>query len=201
MIDRRPVEHAVFEDVESVRRYAQGIDFWMAHVAKSFAAIIRNWGVTDGRALDVGCGTGILMVELAKSFPQLELVGLDLSQAVLTVAREQIAEVQLGPRVSFQHGDAQDMPFEDGCFDLAVSSNTLHLLKNPLYMFNEVQRVLRPTGRFIISDFRRSWLGSLTQHIRTAYTPQEVEGLLHQSKLENWKVQDGLLWLTVLSHT
>ena len=51
----------------------------------------------------------------------------------------------------------------------------------------------------IISDFRRSWWGALTRHIRAAYTPKEIEGLLRQSTLENWIVQDGLLWVTALS--
>ena len=201
MVHRRPLKQTVFEDVESVRRYTQGISFWMTGVAKSFAAMIRNWEMTSGRVLDMGCGTGVLAVELAAVFPEFEFVGLDLSEAALTVAREQIAERKLASRITFEHGDAEDMPFEDASFDLVISSNTLHLLQNPILMFNEVERVIGPTGKFIVSDFRRSWLGYLTQHIRAAYSREELEGLLRQSRLQNWTVQDGFLWLTALSKT
>jgi ubiquinone/menaquinone biosynthesis C-methylase UbiE len=199
MIKRRPLKETVFEDEERVRRYAQEINRWMPRIAQSFAAIMKKWGMTGGRALDLGSGSGILAVELAKAFPEFEFVGLDLSEAAVNVAREQAAESAVATRVSFEQGDAEEMPFDDGSFDLVVSSNTLHLLNNPISMFDEVQRVLSPPGRFIISDFRRSWWGALTQHIGAAYTPQEIRDLLRKSRLENWAVQDGLLWLTVLS--
>jgi ubiquinone/menaquinone biosynthesis C-methylase UbiE len=198
---RKPLEHRVFEDEESVRRYAQGTNYWMPRIARSFAAIMEGWEMGAGTALELGSGTGILALELAKAFPGLEFVGLDLSEAAVRVARELAAESSVSARVFFEPGDAEDMPFDDGSFGLVVSSNTLHLLKNPVSMFDEVQRVLGPTGRFIISDFRRSWLGYLTPHIRAAYSPEEVENLLQESRLGNWKVKDGLLWLTVLSKT
>jgi ubiquinone/menaquinone biosynthesis C-methylase UbiE len=201
MPSRQPTEHGVFEDERSVRRYAQGLNLWMPRVAKSFAAIVARWGLTNGRALDIGTGSGILALELARACPGFEFVGLDLSKPAVRVAREQTAGSEMSSRVSFEHGDAEAMPFDDRSFDLAISSNTLHLLDNPVRMFDEVQRVLSSSGRFIISDFRRSWLGYLTDHIRAAYSPAEVEGLLRESRLENWKVNDGLLWLTVLSKT
>jgi ubiquinone/menaquinone biosynthesis C-methylase UbiE len=201
MTGRKPVEHRVFEDTDSVRRYAQGIDLWMPRIARSFAERIDGWEMSRGKVLDLGSGTGILSVELAKAFPGLEFAGLDLSEAAVTIAREQVADTSVAPRVSFERGDAQEMPFDDGSFDLVVSSNTLHLLESPIEMFNEVWRVLRPTGRFIVSDFRRSCLGALTPHIKAAYTPDEVEGLLRRSKLENWQVRSGFLWLTALSKT
>jgi ubiquinone/menaquinone biosynthesis C-methylase UbiE len=199
MVKRQPLRGTVFEDEESVRRYTQGINLWMPRIAKSFAAIITRWGMISGRALDLGSGSGILALELAKAFPKFEFVGLDLSEAAVRVARDQAADSKVADRVSFEHGDAEEMPFDDGSFDLVVSCNTLHLLNDPISMFDEVQRVLLPSGRFIISDFRRSWWGAVTQHIRAAYTPREIEELLGQSKLGNWAVQDGLLWLTILS--
>ncbi len=201
MRSRQPLEHTVFEDVESVRRYAQGLNYWMPRIARSFADTMKGWEMSRGKALDLGSGTGILALALAKDFPELEFVGLDLSEAAVMVAREQAAGSAAADRVSFERGDAEDMPFDAGSFDLVVSSNTLHLLKNPSTVFDEVQRVLSPAGRFIISDFKRSWWASLTPHIRAAYSPEEVEGLLRESRLQNWKVNDGLLWLTVLSNS
>jgi len=199
MTSRQALEHGVFEDEESVRRYTQGINLWMPRIAKSFAVIIARWGMISGKALDLGSGSGILALELAKAFPKFEFVGLDLSEAAVKVARDQAADSKVADRVSFEHGDAEEMPFDDCSFDLVVSSNTLHLLNKPITMFDEVQRVLHHSGRFIISDFRRSWWGAFTPHIRAAYSPREIEDLLGRSKLGNWAVQDGLLWLTILS--
>jgi ubiquinone/menaquinone biosynthesis C-methylase UbiE len=183
---RKPLEHAVFEDEQSIRRYAQGLNLWMPRLARSFAAIVKKWGLTGGRALDLGSGTGILALELAEGFPAFEFVGLDLSEAAVQVAREHAAESAVASRVTFRHGDAEDTAFDNNSFDLVVSSNTLHLLKDPISMLSEVHRVPSPSGKFIISDFRRSWWGALTPHIRAAYTPHEVEGLLHRSWRTGW---------------
>jgi ubiquinone/menaquinone biosynthesis C-methylase UbiE len=199
MVKRQPLKKTVFEDEESVRRYGHEISRWAGGIARSFVAILKQWDMTGGRALDLGSGTGILALELAKAFPEFDFVGLDLSEAAVQVARERAAESAVASRVTFRHGDAEDMPFDDNSFDLVVSSNTLHLLGNPVKMFDEVQRVLSRSGRFIISNFRRSWWGAFTPHIRAAYTPAGIEDLLRQCTLENWTVKDGLLWLTVLS--
>lgn len=196
---RIPLEIAVFEDIETARRYDKETGMWMRYISRSFVSIFRKWGVTSGKILDVGTGTGSLAIELAKSFPSVEVVGLDLSDVVLHLARENARESDVSSRVAFEHGDAEDMPFEDKTFDLVISSNTLHLMKNPITMFDEIQRVLKPTGKFFVSDLRRSRLGILTPHIRASYSPQEVENLLRQSKLQGWEVNDSLLWLSIVS--
>ena len=106
-------------------------------------------------------------------------------------------------RIRFDSG-AEDMPFDDNAFDLVVSNATLHLVKDPVEMFNEVHRVRKPDGKFFITSLRRSWLGLLpaggfSADIRASYTPKEVKGLLGRSRLENWQVRDCFLWLTIAS--
>ena len=172
---------------------------WARYVSKSFVSVVERWGVSGGRVLDVGTGTGRLAIEFAKGIPAVEVVGLDLSDVALELARDNAQESQASSRVSFERGDAEDMPFGDDTFDLVISGNTLHLLENPVRMFNEIQRVLKLGGRFLVSDFRRSWLGILTEHVRSAYSPEEVRNLLRRSELQDWKVKDSLFWLSVLS--
>jgi len=198
-VKRRPLEHGVFEDIEVARRYDREAGVWARYVSKSFVSVVKQWGVTSGKVLDVGTGTGMLAIEFAKGIPGVEVVGLDLSDVVLELARDNAQKSGVSSRVSFEKGDAQDMPFEDDTFDLVISGNTLHLLKNPVRMFNEIQRVLKPGGRFLVSDLRRSWLGILTEHVRSAYSAEEVRDLLRQSELQNWKVRDSFFWLSVLS--
>lgn len=199
MVKRRPLEHGVFEDMEVARRYDREAGVWARYVSKSFVSVVERWGVSSGRVLDVGTGTGMLAIEFAKGIPTVEVVGLDLSDVALELARDNAQKSRASSRVSFERGDAEDMPFEDDTFDLVISGNTLHLLKNPVRMLNEIQRVLKPGGRFLVSDFRRSWLGILTEHVRSAYSAEEVRDLLRQSELQNWKVKDSFFWLSVLS--
>lgn len=199
MIERKPLEQGVFTDRATAERYNKEVKKWMRKVSKSFVSMAKKWGITEGRFLDVGTGTGILAIEFAKSIPGVEVTGLDLSDVVLELARENFQKSKAPLKVSFEKGDAEDIPFEDDTFDLVVSSNTLHLIKNPIRMFDEIHRVLKPEGRFIISDHRRSWLGIFSAHIRASFSPDEVKDFLRQSKLQNWAVKDYLFSLSIFS--
>jgi ubiquinone/menaquinone biosynthesis C-methylase UbiE len=199
MIKRKAVEHGVFEDMGNAKRYNKEVRQYMRMVSKSFVSVARKWGIADGKVLDVGTGTASLAIEFAKEILGVKVVGLDLSNVVLELAKDNVQKSVVSLRVSFEKGDAEDMPFEDDTFDLVISSNTLHLIKNPVKMFNEIHRVLKPEGRFFISDLRRSCLGIFTMHIRASYSPKEVKDLLKQSKLRNWEVKDYFFWLSIRS--
>lgn len=201
MMKRKPLEIGVFENIEVAKRYDRESRTRTQHVSKNFVSVAKKWGIRGGKALDVGTGTGLLAIELARGIPGLEVIGLDLSDVVLELARDNARKSEVSSRVTFEHGDAEEMPFEDGTFDLVMSSNTLHLIENPVRMFDEIQRVLKPTGGFFISDLRRSWLGILTKHIRASYSPMEVEDLLSQSRLRNWEVKDRFFWLSIVSQS
>jgi len=198
-VKRKPFECGIFTDVKTAERYNEETKNRMRYLSGSFVSVAKKWGIVTGKVLDLGTGTGLLAIALAKKIPDGEVIGLDLSDVALEVARKNLQEIEQPLRVSFEKGDAEDMPFEDGTFDLVVSSNTLHLIKNPVRMFNEIHRVLKSEGRFFLSDFRRSWLSVLSRHIRAACSPKEVKDLLSQSKLENWKVKDYFFWLSILS--
>ncbi len=196
---RNPLECGVFEDEVAARKYSRESGKWMQNIAKSFVSVAKKWGITSGRVLDVGTGPGSLAIGVAQKIPDVEVVGLDLSGVVLSIAEENAQKSGVSSRVFFRKGDAEDMPFETSTFDLVISSNTLHLLEHPVKMFNEVKRVLNSEGKFIISDFRRSLLGIFTPHVKASYSPEEVKTLLNQSELQNWELKDSFLWLTVLS--
>jgi ubiquinone/menaquinone biosynthesis C-methylase UbiE len=199
MIKREPLSCGVFEDIDTARRYDRESRARTRSISRSFASVAREWEITDGKVLDVGTGTGWLAIQFAEEIPGVEVIGLDLSDVALELARENARESGVSSRVSFEIGDAEDMPFENDMFDLAISSNTLHLVKNPVRMLDEIQRVLKPGGVFLVSDLRRSWLGILSKHLRASYSPGEVKDVLGQSELKNWELRDYFFWLSISS--
>jgi len=100
--------------------------------------------------LDVGTGPGVLLVELAELRPDLRLNGVDRSADMVAAAGRKLA--RYGERASAVTGDAADLPFEDGTFDLVVSSLSLHHWERPQDAAGELARVLRPTGLVCVYD-------------------------------------------------
>jgi malonyl-CoA O-methyltransferase len=90
------------------------------------------------RALDVGTGTGAGARAIRERFPSAEVVGVDVSPAMLAEAR------RLVPSVSFAEGDASKLPFDDASFDLVAHQN---MIPFP----DEVARVLRGGGWVIFA--------------------------------------------------
>ena len=199
MIKRRPFEYGVFEDIETVKEYDKENKQRTQRLSKSFISVVKKWEIASGKILDIGCGTGLLAIEFAKNLSGVEITGLDLSDVALEVARDNVQKSEVIERISFQKGDAEDIPFADNAFELVISSNTLHLIMNPIKMFNEIHRVLKTNGKFFISDFRRSWIGIFSKHVRASYSPKEVKTFLSQSELPNWKVKDYFFWLSIIS--
>jgi ubiquinone/menaquinone biosynthesis C-methylase UbiE len=108
--------------------------------------------VTAGRgeldALDVGCGTGFLALELAARGHQ--AVGVDFAIAMLVEARRKARE--LGAGVRFEEADAEQLPYPPASFDLVVSRHLLWTLPHPDAAIDEWIRVLRPGGRLVVVD-------------------------------------------------
>jgi ubiquinone/menaquinone biosynthesis C-methylase UbiE len=99
-------------------------------------------------ALDAGCGTGFLSFELAGSGHR--VTGIDFAPAMLAEARRKAAE--RGVSIRFEEGDAEQLPFVSGSFDLVVSRHVLWTLPHPEAAIDEWIRVLRPGGRLAVID-------------------------------------------------
>ncbi len=98
--------------------------------------------------LDVGCGTGSLAAELAKKYPEAQVIGADLSSGMIEVARFKHRQ----PNVKYEIADAEALPYENSFFDLVVSSSTLQWTDLPLVL-KQVFRVLSAGGVFMFSTF------------------------------------------------
>jgi SAM-dependent methyltransferase len=101
--------------------------------------------------LDVGCGPGSITVGLARAVAPGRAVGLDINPETLATAGEHAAGLGVA-NLSFERGDATDLPFEDGSFDAVFIHATLQHLEAPLEAVREARRVLRPGGVIGVAD-------------------------------------------------
>jgi ubiquinone/menaquinone biosynthesis C-methylase UbiE len=96
--------------------------------------------------LDLGTGTGKAARVVARRFPDAQVVGVDLSPAMIAQAKRLLPE-EFGERVRFEVADAASLAFEDGAFDLVV-------LLNMIPFFDELARVTAGGGRLVfVSSF------------------------------------------------
>lgn len=105
--------------------------------------------VQEGDAvLDCGSGTGTTGIAAARKVgPAGRVTFFDLSEAMLAVAREKVAREGLEDRATFETGDMVHLPFEDGTFDVTLSTYSLCPLYDPERGALELYRVTRPGGR------------------------------------------------------
>ena len=139
----------------------------------------------------------------------MEFLAIDLSPAMAQVAAANTREYGLADRVHVQMGSAYALPLRDGVVDLVICLNTLHHLEDPLPFFDEVARVLRKGGKFVIMDFRRDAPKSLAvvfnllwrlvmreekardglwNSLQASFTLQECTEILERSKLPPWRI-------------
>ena len=120
-------------------------------------------GVT---VLDLGCGTGIYGMRIAKRFPGSFIIGLDLSLPMLGFAKRRFDAQGLRDCLLI-HGDAQDLPLEDGTVDAALCGGAMHLFPDPAKAVGEAGRVVKPGGTFVAAAYyrRESWLSLFVEQM------------------------------------
>jgi 2-polyprenyl-3-methyl-5-hydroxy-6-metoxy-1,4-benzoquinol methylase len=144
-----------------------------------FVDLVADVRMEHGRVLDIGTGPGWIPIELGLHHPGWEIWALDASEEMLARARRHAAEAGVEQRVHFIHGNAVDLPFSAGQFDLVVSNYLLHHLEQPERFIAETVRVTCDGGKIIIKDLCRlpGWrAGLLALFARHAlrYNAQQV---------------------------
>jgi len=135
--------------------------------------------VTDRRPriLDVGCGTGANLLMLSKYG---DAEGVDVSEDALAFCRERgLGNVKLGA--------AEDLPYDDGTFDLVTALDVVEHLDDDLAGLREMRRVLRPGGRVLlfVPTFMFLWgLQDDVSNHRRRYRMPELQRVLEQAGFE-----------------
>jgi cyclopropane fatty-acyl-phospholipid synthase-like methyltransferase len=104
------------------------------------------------RLLDIGCGVGEPAIRMAKAH-EIDVVGVSISQRQVDRANDRAVTAGLGDRLSFQFGDAMDLPFPEESFDLVWALESLHHMPDRWEVIRQAARILRPGGRIAIGDF------------------------------------------------
>jgi demethylmenaquinone methyltransferase/2-methoxy-6-polyprenyl-1,4-benzoquinol methylase len=126
-------------------------------------AAVRAAGVLPGEdVLDCACGTGDLTLAFAQTGAG-SVIGLDFTPEMLDLARVKTQRAAdrapgLAERVRYLQGDAQELPFEDGSFDVVSIAFGIRNVQRPELAVREFFRVLRPGGRLVILEFDRPTL-------------------------------------------
>jgi len=109
------------------------------------------------RVLDVGCGTGLLLRDLAVRLPGAAcLTGVDAAAAMAGRARATVAG--LDPRLGVLRAAAEQLPFPDDSFDLVVSTTSFDHWADQGAGLAECRRVLAPGGHLVLTDLFSLWL-------------------------------------------
>lgn len=133
-------------------------------VVKNLAGTIReHLDHPPGNILDVGTGTGALLEQLHAFYPEARLTGVDIALNMCLRARQ-----KLGSACTVVNGDAENLPFRTGTFDLAVSASVLQWVGDLTAALNELRRVVRPGGDICLSFFCHGTLGELQHCFRDA---------------------------------
>lgn len=106
----------------------------------------------DKKVLEVGCGQGMLLVHCAQYCRC--IVGIDLSLESVSVTTNAIAEYGLKNAIAVQ-GNAECIQFEDSSFDLVYSFGVLHHTQNTEKAIDEIYRLLKPNGLFIVMLYKK----------------------------------------------
>jgi ubiquinone/menaquinone biosynthesis C-methylase UbiE len=119
--------------------------------------------------LDIGTGPGRLLGAIRKTLPNTELVGIDISPAMVAQAEQNTKINGQDSRINVGVADANALPFADGTFDRVVSTGSLHHWKDPLQALSEAHRVLKVNGYALLYDLVRDMPRAIREEIHAQF--------------------------------
>jgi len=135
------------------------LSFGLDHVWRT--AAVRRLGQQKGkRILDVATGTGDVALEALKLQPE-EIVGVDIADAMLEVARKKVIQKSLQERISFVQASAEQLPFDSGSFDAAIIAFGVRNFASLDAGLRSIKRVLKPCAPLVVLEFSHPTIRSV----------------------------------------
>ncbi|ESS73897.1 methylase involved in ubiquinone/menaquinone biosynthesis [Methyloglobulus morosus KoM1] len=151
---QRILELELMEDVDQVIAYAQA-DFEKPH--NDFLQRLKtfvNEPTFNGKALDLGCGSGDISRRFASAFPFSKIDAVDGSKPMIDYALNSIDPV-LQLRLNFIHGKLPDTVLPESSYDIIFSNSLLHHLPNPQVLWQLIKKCSAPGTRIVVMDLLR----------------------------------------------
>jgi ubiquinone/menaquinone biosynthesis C-methylase UbiE len=186
-----------FSSINDARTYAENAKKSMMRY-KAFLANLQSLDI-KGRYLEIGAGPGVLTVEIARNYPEVEIMALELLPDMVTVGREYVAENKLDNSITYVVGDVEDEKIYNslGEFDLVYSTYSLHHWANPDKAIVNLYSAVKKGGMLYIYDMRRVWWlywvpikNGFFNSIRASYLHNEIKLLLRELGIENTEIKN-----------
>ncbi len=184
-----------FSSIDDAIAYAESAKKSMMRY-KAFLSNLRSLDI-KGKYLEIGAGPGVLTVEIARNFPEVEITALELSSDMVTVGQKYVAENKFDNRITFVVGDAHDekLLHSLGEFDLVYSTYSLHHWVNPKNAIVNLHSAVHKGGMLYIFDLRRVWWlywipikNGFFNSIRASYLPHEIELMFRGMDIQNTEI-------------
>ena len=130
----------------------------------------------DDKILDLGTGNGYIAFELARRYPNVSIVGLDIAESSIN-KNNRIVESENLHNIKFYSYDGITLPFEDGSFTKIVSRYAFHHFPEPVNMLKSIHKKLANHGKIILSDAMA--YDSDTNHFIDSFQALKKDGHRH----------------------
>lgn len=122
------------------------------------------------KILDIGTGTARIPILMCQHQPQYLITGVDLAQSMLIIGQRNVDEAGLTQRIKLERVDSKRMPYPDLEFDMVISNSLVHHLPDPLSLFGEIKRLVKPGGAILIRDLIRPETEQLVNDLVTKFS-------------------------------
>ncbi len=123
----------------------------------------------SGRVLDVGTGPGYLLIKIAERLPTVKVIGVDVSEDMIRIARRNVENAHLSDRIELIVEDGAEMSIAHESIDLAISTASLHHWTRHIQVINEIHRVLKEGREAWIYDVLRDATQETILYLRGKY--------------------------------
>lgn len=154
--------------------------------------------ISEGETvLDLGSGAGLdLILAAEKTGPSGKVIGIDVSEDMITLAKRNCERHGL-PNIELYQGVIEHLPFPDQSMDWVISNCVINLSADKAAVFSEINRVLKPGGKLVISDMLAEdlpdWL-----HMHQDLLSACISGAVSEAAYLEYAGNSGLTALTVL---
>src|ERR1041385_7576564 len=151
---QRTPEPELMDEQEQAAAYAAA-DWSEAHekVAAHFRSRFPDF--SDGRVIDLGCGTADVTIRFARAFPKVTILGVDGSERMLSFGRQAVRDAGLDSRITLEQRHLPDRAIENRAFDALISNSLLHHFADPVLLWRTAARCVKAGAPVMLVDLVR----------------------------------------------